>query len=500
MKEPPFYAKFGFKVFLFNALVVSSMAASLWIAGRRDYKALTDRIASHSSFFDWASGRLSALRAEDWPAAVEAMPGLLDRQRVCVFGLDGSLIHDSGIMRNYAHEFSFRTWLPHPYADWSRPGIPFDPAVYLRFLRSIDTDGLDPGKLFRRTCTVAYPQGLDRVIVSGILVESSDGERLVLTLGSGLSDMLIHERAVKERLLLVYSLVALLTLALTFLLSRSVTRPLKRLYRRSAELLSAEEAARVPEPPSGRSGMFPAGRGEIDAICRAMLGLMADLKRQAESFSRFSSDIVHELRTPLAAIRSGLEVHAELEDGAARAEIIERVNRRISRMEGLMDEIRLIGRLETERGAEECDDVEAVCRDALAEFRAEGVRADLGPGLSGRAVAVSAQRLFQALSNLLRNAADFSPSRGSVVLSARADAGGIALTVADRGPGIRPEIFEHLAKRFFSYRSEESEKHSGLGLSIVELIAESGGGRLEYRNREEGGAEFGVRLPWKRPG
>ena len=88
-----------------------------------------------------------------------------------------------------------------------------------------------------------------------------------------------------------------------------------------------------------------------------------------------------------------------------------------------------------------------------------------------------------------------SPEGSAVALSAKAEADGVALTVADSGPGIVPQDLPHVSERFFPGSRREGRKHAGLGLAIVQRVAQLHGATVQAANQESGGAVFTVRLP-----
>lgn len=489
LKTVPFYKRFGLRVLLFDAIILLSIISTTVIIGRQNYKTLTDRISFHTALFADLVQRLGSLNEREWPGAISSFPGVLPQQRICVFTVDRRLIYDSGIMRAYAPRSNLLPFFPDPYVDWARQDHHFDPAVLIRYLRHIDLHGVDPRKLFISTRTVPYPRGLDRILLSGKLVTSASGRPFILVMTDSVVDILIHNRGIKERFLIVYTLAILLSLLLTLLLSRSVTNPLKRLYAYSRQVLASRW-----NPPNP---MQLPTRGEIGEICRALQSVINEQKRRSESFARFSSDVVHELKTPLAAIRSGLDVCSETHDEGLIEEVYGRITRRIAQMENVMDEIRIIGNVESTMGDDHCGRIAEVCDEVLYEFNEAEIGAQIDREISYHTVSVSCERLYQVVANLLRNAMSFSPRSGSVALIVEAGGGFLAIRVRDRGPGIAEEVFDHIADRFFTFRPDGSEKHSGLGLAIVDAIARSCGGRLEYRNRPEGGAEFTCTLPFR---
>ena len=488
LKTLPFYRRFSFKVFLFNAILLFSFFQNRWTLWKEDYKELSDRIRLHNNLFYYVEHLLGRTNKSEWPEAIDNMPAVFFQQRICVFETDMELYYDGGFMTNYDWEYYSQLRLPHPYIDWSKYYENPDLDVYISYLKSIDVTGKNPYRMFRATRTIEYPSGLDRVIIMGRYIRSADGEEMILTMSHSLVDILIHERGLKEAKLFRYLIIAALSIILTIILSWSVTSPLKKLYGYSLEIAAGKrkekDFKRMPK------------RGEIGAICQALQSLIAEQNRKSENFSRFSSDIVHELKTPLAAIRSGLEVYSESDSEEEKEKVLGRVNEKISRMENLMNEIRYIGVLESGAEREEiCGDIPEVCADLLNEFQDNEIDANFAPGLSSRKVPISREKLYQVLSNLVKNAVSFSPAKGSVslVLEIRNDF--LLIRISDRGPGILDEAFDDIAKRFYTLRPGGKENHSGLGLSIINAILGNCGGNMTYRNRLSGGAEFTCRIP-----
>ena len=207
----------------------------------------------------------------------------------------------------------------------------------------------------------------------------------------------------------------------------------------------------------------------------------------------FSSDVAHEFRNPLASIRSATELLAETDDPGERKELLETVEREVARMDRLLSGVREVSRLDAGRDTEPVErvDLEALVRGLVETWPyARGIRLELAAPSGGPlAVGASAERLSQAFSNLLDNAAGFSPDGGrvSVSLERRGAEGAVPA-------GNLARVFD----RFFTFRpagGPRGEPHDGLGLAIVRAIVEGYGGSVAASNREGGGARFEVRLP-----
>lgn len=111
-------------------------------------------------------------------------------------------------------------------------------------------------------------------------------------------------------------------------------------------------------------------------------------------------------------------------------------------------------------------------------------------------VKIDVALIERAVENLIDNAMRHSPEGSAVALSAKAEADGVALTVADSGPGIVPQDLPHVSERFFpGSRHREGRKHAGLGLAIIQRVAQLHGATVQAANQESDGAVFTVWLP-----
>jgi two-component system sensor histidine kinase ChvG len=287
---------------------------------------------------------------------------------------------------------------------------------------------------------------------------------------------------------------------LTLLVSTTIARPLRRLRDEANALLDRRGRLRGRFRGSSR-------RDEIGDLARALEELTRRLEAHLAFIESFASDVSHELRNPLAAIRSATELLAEVEEPADRQRFLGTVQKEVARMEGLLSGVREVTEIDARLEAEEAG---PVALDALLREVVEGRCLRAGNRLkiqlhkaSGRIVVrASPERLTQVIENLLDNAASFSPEGGTVeVRLARRDDGAAVLLVDDSGPGIPEAHLDRIFDRFFTWRPGEPgsrndrDGHTGLGLAIVKAIVDGYGGSVAARNRPEGGARFEVRLP-----
>ncbi len=281
---------------------------------------------------------------------------------------------------------------------------------------------------------------------------------------------------------------------LSLLVSTTIARPLQRLRKEAKALLDRR----------GRlKGSFKGSRrlDEIGDLSRALAELTRRLERHIRFIESFASDVSHEFKNPLAAIRNATELLAEVEDPAERQRFIRMVQRDIARLEHLLSGVRDITRIDAELDDQPAEPVElAPLLGGLIEryeMNPNGARYRLDLAASDAVVEADPERLAQVFENLLDNAASFSPPGEEVSVTLDVRGKQAVVTVRDRGPGIPEEHLEKIFSRFFSYRQNGSQGdgHTGLGLAIVKAIVDAYGGEVKAANHRDGGAVFETALP-----
>jgi two-component system phosphate regulon sensor histidine kinase PhoR len=230
---------------------------------------------------------------------------------------------------------------------------------------------------------------------------------------------------------------------------------------------------------------------------------ITDLRRADQVRRDFVANVSHELRTPLTAIRGYVEALADSPPPDQAQRFLEIITRHSLRMERLVKDLLRLARLDA--GQEPLD--QSLCtiaalvagaeHDLQASMAARRQRLHLTVAPNAAVVEGDPAKLQDVLRNLIENASNYGPEDGVIdVATAPADHG-IAITVADRGPGIPPADMTRIFERF--YRVDRSRSRdpggTGLGLSIVRHLVELHGGRVSAANREGGGSVLRVWLP-----
>lgn len=279
---------------------------------------------------------------------------------------------------------------------------------------------------------------------------------------------------------------------LSLLVSTTIARPLRRLRAQAHLILDRRGRLR---------GRFR-GLGRLDEIgdlSRALAELTRRLEGHLQFLESFASDVSHEFKNPLAAIRNALELAGDIEDPLERRRFLELALRDVARLEQLLSGVREITAIDAGHGDDswEIVDLADLGRATLERLELRpsgGVRTELLLHDDHVRVRASPLGLSQIVENLVDNALGFSPREGLVRIEIARDGSQAVLRVVDEGPGIPEEHLGRVFDRFFSYRPAEKDGHTGLGLAIVMALAESFGGEVKAANGQKG-AVFEVRLP-----
>jgi len=321
-----------------------------------------------------------------------------------------------------------------------------------------------------------------RVIRNGrpaVLVVGATRENNVETLGN-----------FRDELLIAGPIALLLASGVGYLLAGFSLRQVESMRRRAAAISGETPGERLPVPPTG---------DEMQRLGETLNEMLDRLESALERERDFVADAGHELRTPLALLRTELEL--ALRQGCTARELraaVRSSTHEADRLAQLAEDLLLIAR--TERGRLplrlEPVEVEALLRSVRSRF--EWRAAELGKTVgsaspNGLLVQADRMRLEQALGNLVDNALRYGGDE--VRLEAVRHDGWIELHVRDSGDGLPAQFLARAFDRFTRADAARSRGGSGLGLSIVKTIAESHAGTAHVANADTGGADAWISIP-----
>jgi two-component system sensor histidine kinase BaeS len=275
-----------------------------------------------------------------------------------------------------------------------------------------------------------------------------------------------------------------LAAGLSFVVARSIARPIRRVADATRALAADESHDPLPA----------GGTNELASLALAFNQMTEQLAASRQAERDFLLSVSHELKTPLTAIRGyseGLADGAFEPDEAARVISLE-----ASRLERLVRDLLDLARMHRSEFSVQGEpvDLAEVAREAVRrhEVAARAFGVELIAVGDEAWVAGDADRVLQIASNLVENALRETPAGG--VVTVRAEPG--RLLVVDTGPGINAADLPHAFERFYLYDKADKDRPlgSGLGLAIVKQLATAMGGEVSVQSSESG-TTFDVRLP-----
>ncbi|QFT77133.1 HAMP domain-containing sensor histidine kinase [Erythrobacter sp. THAF29] len=311
-------------------------------------------------------------------------------------------------------------------------------------------------------------------------------------------DITATVRAARTTLVTAVLLILFASAMLSLYLARTIVTPLRELATAAVKVRQGRErGVEVPRLPD-RSD-------EIGLLARAVSDMTAALRHRIDAVDSFAADVAHEIKNPLASLRSAIESLPKVNDEETRRELEMIAIHDVRRIDRLVTEISDASRIDSEmsRATRERIDMAELVRSIIGsrEHRAENQdhRIELKTHGPPPVVLGVGARLERVIENLLDNAVSFSPPEAPIEVLVENDGACVSVTVCDSGPGIPEESREKVFHRFHSVRPEQEDfgNHSGLGLAIARAIAEAHDGSLVAEARSDGaqGACIRLRLP-----
>ncbi len=323
-----------------------------------------------------------------------------------------------------------------------------------------------------------------------------------LLLSSSSADIVRSVRQVRLDIMRIVAVVTVFTMLLAFYLGRSIAQPINRLAA-AAEAMRRSRSRRVSLPD------FTQRQDEIGDLSGTLNDLTNELWRRLDAIESFAADVAHELKNPLASIKSAIETAVRLNEPEKQKRLLELVREDVDRLDRLISDISRASRLDSElsRIAPAPIDIARLLA-TVRDIYAAGVdpsRPSVRLVLAEREKLVARgveDRLVQVFQNVLANAVSFSPPGGVITVHAGLDGEFVRVAIEDQGPGIPQGKEQDIFKRFYSERpaGEKFGTHSGLGLSISQQIIGAIDGTIRAENvigadGRVAGARFVVRLP-----
>lgn len=406
-------------------------------------------------------GAFSNVRSRSLSAKIYSLLKTEVDMRVYITDASGSIIFDSEDRRNIGAD----------YGDWQDVRLTLEGKYGARTTAG---DPRDPGS---KVLYVAAP-----VMVTGKLAG-------VLTVAKSTTNINVFLKSTKLQIFNVVALAGLAAVLLSYLASLWITRPIIRLKRYADDI---REGKRAEFPELDRS--------EIGAMGHAFAKMQETLEGK-KYVEEYVQKLTHEIKAPLSAIRGAAELLEEKMPAEQQVRFLANIRHETHRIQEMIDRMLELSALENQKMLEK---MESLCFASVVKAVIESKR----PMLSQKNVSLIDQvpdtvmvradqfLLYQALSNLIQNAIDFSPVNGSIELIGRVEDKKLKFIVEDHGTGIPDFALEKVFDKFFSLqRPDSGKKSTGLGLNIVKEIAVLHKGQVALENRANQGVRATLILP-----
>ncbi|WP_313293201.1 sensor histidine kinase, partial [Faecalispora jeddahensis] len=275
------------------------------------------------------------------------------------------------------------------------------------------------------------------------------------------------------------------------LLARRIARPISKTAYIATQISEGNYGIRFESTPNTR---------ELEEMVTAINHLAQALSEQESLRKRLTSDVAHELRTPLSAVSSHLEAMIE-GIWEATPERLQSCQEEIKRLGSLVADLQRLANIEDGnlKLSKTRVDLQEIAQTAVRNLESEGMKKQISLSVSGSPAYADAdrERIIQVAMNLLSNALRYTPQNGHIEVETLETEAESILRVKDNGIGIPEQELPYIFERF--YRTDKSRNRktggTGIGLTIAKSIVESHGGKITVESTVGEGSSFTVLLP-----
>jgi two-component system sensor histidine kinase ChvG len=345
----------------------------------------------------------------------------------------------------------------------------------------------------------------------GVITPIKQGNESVgvvaVTSAAGEIDSLVRRE--NENMLQMFIVATLVSIGLSLALAATIANPLSDLA--AAAELGRDKNSRKVNPGRIRIPDLTARPDELGRLSGALRGMISALYNRIDGNEQFAADVAHEIKNPLASLRSAVGTLRVIKRDDQREKLLDVIEHDVRRLDRLVSDISNASRLDSELVKEEEEQFNLlIMLENLGQYLGEDARSkgiDFIADLPANPLEVQGleARLAQVFVNLITNAISFCEDGDAIRIWARKRENRILVVVEDTGPGIPDQALSKIFKRFYSQRPEEHfGNNSGLGLAISKQIVEAHGGVIWAENirpteaditSEPLGARFVVGLP-----
>ena len=307
----------------------------------------------------------------------------------------------------------------------------------------------------------------------------------------------INER--KSFIIRTAFVVAIVILIFSIVLNRYFLKPIKN-------LVNYTKIIKEKSKKKSNIEILKKRNDEIGALSKSLDDMTNDLYKRINIAENFSTDLVHEIRNPLASLKSASEIISETEDRDKREKLVKILSHDVERIERLITDYSQMLKDEVALSTEKMNKIDliSIVQSVLDDFNniyieKRGIKIELITNNSKKDFKILGieNRIEQILANLLDNAISFSKDKQKIIVEVEKNQNDqVILRVIDQGQGFKEKKLNKIFDRFYSDRPDKFGEHSGLGLNIVKNLVELHGGIIfASNNPNQDGARIEIAFP-----
>ncbi len=308
--------------------------------------------------------------------------------------------------------------------------------------------------------------------------------------------------AINERKIFIIRTVivlAIVILIFSFVLNRYFLKPIKN-------LVTYTKIIKEKSKKKSNIDSLKSRNDEIGTLSLSLDDMTSDLQKRIDNAENFSTDLVHEIRNPLASLKSASEILGETEDKIQRSKLINILTHDVERIERLITDYSQILKDEVALSKEKMKKInlKLIVVSVVDDFNnineaKNGIKIELIESDNKNEYLINGieNRVEQIIANLLDNSISFSENNKKIIVKLSQTLNKeIILTIIDEGTGFKEKDTTKVFKRFYSNRPDSFGEHSGLGLNIVKNLVDLHGATINARNnRDQDGANIEIIFP-----
>ena len=305
----------------------------------------------------------------------------------------------------------------------------------------------------------------------------------------------INER--KDFIIRTALIVVIVILIFSYVLNRYFLKPIKNLVNYTNIIKEKSKKKTNIENIKKRND-------ELVILSKSLDEMTSELHKRITTAENFSTDLVHEIRNPLASLKSASEIISETDNKEQRDKLINIVSHDVERIERLITDYSQMLKDEAAMTSEKMRklDLETIVKSVVDDYNnlynsKRGISITLKTNGSKEYIILGIEnRIEQIIANLLDNSISFSQDNQEIQVElSKIENGKINLNVIDEGEGFKEKDTEKIFKRFYSNRPDKFGEHSGLGLNIVKNLVELHNGQILASNNRNKGAKIEITFP-----